>query len=61
MNARKALARSGTPRINNSYPLAAPALRILERLVLVDAGVHLELDAHLADVGGCLRRIARHT
>ena len=29
MNARKALARSGTPRINNSYPLAALALSVL--------------------------------
>src|SRR5262245_14588276 len=42
---------------------AAPAAsaarrRILEQLVLVDAGVHFELDAHLADVGRRLRRIA---
>ena len=29
MNARKALARSGTPRINNTYPLAALALSVL--------------------------------
>src|SRR5262245_15275786 len=42
-------------------PAAAAALRrILEQLVLTDAGVHLELDAHLADVRRRLCRIARH-
>jgi len=39
---------------------AAALRRVLQRLVLVDAGVHLELDPHLADLGGRLRRIARH-
>ena len=42
-------------------PAAAAALRrILQQLVLIDAGVDLELDAHLADLGGRLRRIAGH-
>ena len=39
---------------------AAPLWWILEQLVLIDRGVHLELDAHLADFCGGFHRVARH-
>src|SRR5918993_147184 len=37
---------------------AARPRRVLQRAVLIERGIHLELDAHLADLGRRLRRIA---